>query len=75
MNKRTLFTSMTVFLAVLFQVNFSHAVLLKQTAGTEVFEKKTLLACLVHSGTPPIDNAADGQIGKNLKIAGGKTRG
>lgn len=43
MNKRTLFTSMTVFLAVLFQVNFSHAVLLKQTAGTEVFEKKTLL--------------------------------
>lgn len=43
MPQRTLFVSMTVFLAVLFQVNFSHAVLLKQAAGTEVFEKKTLL--------------------------------
>jgi hypothetical protein len=43
MNQRTLIVSMTVFLAVVLQAHFSQAVLLKQTAGTEIFEKKTLL--------------------------------
>lgn len=43
MNKRSLFATLTVFLAVTLQDNFAQAVFLKQTAGTEVFEKKTLL--------------------------------